>query len=243
MTNPALKVDVTKSAAPKDLRNIWETGHQEELDYWQSMLDGKVEQSAYLAFRLNPHTLLQERYIDALPESSRADPQILDVGAGPLSPVGKTLNGKPLRLIPVDALADLYNKMLDKRGIIPAYRTLWAETERLTERVRPNSMDLVINCNSLDHSYDPIEGINQMLAVVKPGHCLLIEGYTNEGNHADYFGLHQWNMDVQDSRFVIWRPDYRIDVLDHFKDQIQSHKLLVPHPWGERWFGVVMTKK
>ena len=74
--------------------------------------------------------------------------------------------------------------------------------------------------NALDHAFDPLQGIERMLQVCKPGGWVLLRHARNEGVPGQFRnGLHQWAFDVQEVKgsehFVIWNPDLRVDVTEH----------------------------
>lgn len=64
----------------------------------------------------------------------------------------------------------------------------------------------------MDHAYDPLAAIRQMLKVVKPQHALVLLHNINVGEKEGYDGLHQWNFCWQDGEFIIWNNDLRISV-------------------------------
>eukprot|EP00435_Cladocopium_sp_Y103_P008120 s2749_g2.t1 len=80
--------------------------------------------------------------------------------------------------------------------------------------------DVVHIRNALDHSFDPVLGIERMLQVTRPGGWVLLRHARNEGVPGKFRnGLHQWAFDVEDSsgevHFLIWNPDLRADVTNH----------------------------
>jgi SAM-dependent methyltransferase len=132
--------------------------------------------------------------------------KILDVGAGPLTILGKIYKGQRLDITAVDALGDEYADLLAKHGITPAIRTQTLESEKLTERFEQNTFDISYAENTLDHSYDPVLAIDQMLAVTKGGGAVVLIHSPNEGSEAAYLGLHQWNFKDVNGDFVISSP-------------------------------------
>jgi hypothetical protein len=66
--------------------------------------------------------------------------------------------------------------------------------------------------NALDHSYDPLRGIQQMLEVVKPGHYVLLLHKVNEAENQNYKAFHQWNFCAEEGRFIIWNRQTRLCV-------------------------------
>jgi SAM-dependent methyltransferase len=118
----------------------------------------------------------------------------------------------------VDALAEQYERLLRDAGITPPVLTQQGEVERLTERFPKNSFDLVNMENALDHSYDPLLGIRQMLEVVKPGGYVLLLHDVNEAHRTGYVGFHQWNFCAENGHFIIWNRKTRISVNDALGD-------------------------
>jgi SAM-dependent methyltransferase len=114
--------------------------------------------------RLDPGLELQSHVAAFLPDVPC--PRILDVGAGPLTILGKRLAEKDLSIVAVDPLADEYDKLLDRYAIVPPVRTIVQPAETLSKRFSPDSSDLVYARNCFEHSYDPIRAMQQMLHAV-----------------------------------------------------------------------------
>jgi SAM-dependent methyltransferase len=79
----------------------------------------------------------------------------------------------------------------------------FAHGKKLLDRFGSNTFDLANASNSLDHCYDPVVVIGQMLAVVKPLHYVYLWHTRNEGLREQYVGLHQWNFDIRKGEFVV----------------------------------------
>lgn len=72
----------------------------------------------------------------------------------------------------------------------------------------------------MDHSYDPVLAIEQMLDVTKSGGAVVLIHSPNEGSDAHYLGLHQWNFKNINGDFVIsspWRPT--VNLSDRLRDR------------------------
>ena len=65
------------------------------------------------------------------------------------------------------------------------------------------AVDFVSARNSIDHTYDPLEAIKQMLRCVKENHIVAMDHVENEGKHQHYRGLHQWNLTLERGEFFI----------------------------------------
>lgn len=130
--------------------------------------------------------------------------RMLDVGSGPLTSLGKVADGKTVEIIASDPLADVYNIILDRHGINPPIRPTFADAENLSQFFSPGHFDVVHCRNALDHSYDPIAAIFEMLKVVTADGFIQLSHFENEAQAEEYKGLHQWNFTEREGDFVIW---------------------------------------
>ncbi len=213
---------VIMTAAPDrtkpDPKLLWQGGLSNEIAFWQRYLATEGgEWPGDFQRRLSPDTPLQKFVIRHLAQLPGSEFSILDVGAGPLTVLGKRWPGKRVRITPVDPLAAEYDRILASLGIVPMIRTLECEGEQLSSRFPPDSFDLVWSQNAVDHSYDPRLVIEQALTVVKNGGYVLLNHARNEGENEAYVGLHQWNFAMEDGAFVIWNPSMRIDMTRHLE--------------------------
>ena len=86
--------------------------------------------------------------------------------------------------------------------------------EQLLERLGPDRFHVAVAINSIDHSYDPVDVIKQMVAVIRVGGTVWLSHRINEGEHEQYHGLHQWNFSEDNGRFIIWKHGQRVDMTD-----------------------------
>lgn len=142
----------------------WSNGIKNEFDFWAKWLETKGREwpDDYL-FRIDPDAELQAEIAGLLADISGI-PKILDVGAGPMTKLGKKMKGVAIDLTAVDALADIYGELNYPTGL-PLVRTQKCDSEKLSEKFSANSFDLVNATNTLDHSYDPITAIKEMIKV------------------------------------------------------------------------------
>jgi SAM-dependent methyltransferase len=177
---------------------------KDELRFWDRWLRTKgLEWPDQFRDRLNPDLPLSpthRRFIDRL---SQEEVQILDVGAGPLTVVGKKHPQKRLTIHAIDVLAESYDALLERYGIQPPVRTRFAEAENLTRWFAEDSFDFVNARNCLDHGVEPVEAVRQILLVTKRGCYALLEHIENEGEKQSYVGLHQWNFSMAGGDFIV----------------------------------------
>jgi SAM-dependent methyltransferase len=198
-------------------RWLWRSGLSSELKFWDRYLgSGGLQWKDDFARRLDPALPLQPRPARALKSHGSMVVDILDVGAGPLTYLGKALPGHDLRITAVDPLADGYAELMQKHNVKPPVLTQFARGEELEAKFAANSFDLVFARNCIDHSENPMQAIEQMVRVTRPGGCVLLEHWPNEGVEENYRGLHQWNFDCQNDRFIIWNARQRVDVAELF---------------------------
>src|SRR5215208_2859631 len=186
----------------------WRARKTSEVDFWAAWLAGAPGTEQWASdreLRLDHNTEIRDPVVRAEIESNAAEEiSILDVGAGPATSLGYRYPGKTLTIVPVDPLADEYERLVHEAGLDPPIPTIRVAGEELLEHFGPRTFDIAYAVNSLDHSADPFTIISNMVAVVRVGGVVLLRHKRNEGESARYGGLHQWNLDVVDSSLVIW---------------------------------------
>lgn len=228
------------STADKSIKAVWSEGLASEAGFWDKWIETKGSRwKEDFERRMDPQAPFADNLCSliAAPEGARV--RVLDVGAGPLTRLGKKWGGRSIEIVAIDPLADEYNASLDKAGIIPLVRTRRGEGERLSEYFPESSFDLTYAVNCLDHAADPYEAIRQMLLVVKPGGFAQLEHATNEAERQKYHGLHQWNFSEEGGRFIISRPGTRIDVQEQLGDMVSEARVNAK----ENWISVGLRKR
>jgi ubiquinone/menaquinone biosynthesis C-methylase UbiE len=129
----------------------------------------------------------------------------LDVGCGPTSQfyTNDILKRTDLKIITVDPLAETY-KSLNKK-YYPDYdiECITGYGEKLSHLFPQDFFHLVYSQNAIDHSQDPQEFIINMYHVLKPGGFLVLHGFIKEGTAAHWFGLHKWDVEVDDNDLLL----------------------------------------
>jgi SAM-dependent methyltransferase len=222
------------------VKRHWKDSLDEELEYWRDYLTTKgLQWPEEYEMRVNPDSVLEERLIadrlDTIPERSVS---ILDVGAGPLTILGNKHPERQLEIVPIDPLADGYDRLLMETGVVPPVRTLYCHGEELLSRFKPNTFDFAYARNALDHSYDPLRVIENMLTVVKPGRYVVLRHRPNEAERARYEGLHQWNLDLRGGDLVLWNRSTELSVTQRLAQKAKTDCAT----YGE-WLMVVLTKR
>lgn len=214
---------------PLSKKTRWEAGIQSEIRHWDKWLGTKgLDSPEDFNLRLDPDSVLQPEFAALLPAQDEAS--ILDVGAGPLTLIGKKCAGKRITITAVDLLADEYDRLLDRNHIRPVVRTLKVDAEKLADRFPQNTFDLACALNSIDHVYDPEKAILQMLKVVKIGAYVFLRHTLNEADHRNYLGLHQSNFSLsEDGDFLIRSKSGQVNMTKKYLDLFEMTNELVDY--------------
>lgn len=206
---------------------VWRGGIDYELAFWDRWLSLKGgTHAADYANRTNP-TLPVDHFLEFILERLRQNPiRLLDVGAGPLSCLGKVSQHTKLDIVAIDPLADFYEDMLHKSGVVPLVQTQFGLGEDLTLQFNSGEFDVVHCQNALDHSLDPLRVLLQMLHVCRIGGYVMLRHAHNEAQHEQYKGFHKWNLTNEGQAVVIWSPEIKHNLTESFGPFARSEVLL-----------------
>lgn len=157
--------------------------------------------------KFDPNLEVQKEVANYFP--AKKDISILDVGAGPMTFLGKKFKGNNLNITATDPLADSYDHILLKYKIQPLVRTIKCDGEKLDQLFTENEFDIVLARNSIDHSYDP-ENIILNMIKLSSFRVILIHA-ENEANNENWYGLHQWNFSLENGDFIISGKNGRVN--------------------------------
>lgn len=199
----------------------WLSGIPSEIRFWDRLMETKgacpgEEAEKMFALRCSfdaPFALENEL--------EGKDTAFLDIGSGPFSNCGVKTSKSKLAITAIDPLASAYRLLKEKHGISAPIAPQTGIVEMVDELFEENSFDIVHMSNSLDHCFDPIQGIRKMLYVTKIGGKIILRHNENEAESTHYTGLHQWNVHLSETgRFLLWRPNATIDVQEALGDCI-----------------------
>lgn len=236
---------------PGNAREIWDSRLDAEVHYWrrQIRMQDSEEWRADYAKRLDPKAPLQEiiaRHVDP----SLGVNKILDVGSGPLTSINRNCSFCEIAVTAVDPLADFFNQVLDKRGITPPVRPELGWGERLSEQFGEDRFDITYSRNAIDHSYDPIKCLEEMIRVTKKGRYVILEVNERSGTLERWTGLHQWDFFVARAPpwlgrhlFIEGQSILAVDVTSHFTDVAETTTLEVVEEDAARLITLVLRKR
>lgn len=214
----------------------WQAGIQSEINFWTHWFATRgIDWPEDFNERLASETPLQPWIVQGM--EGKSDLRILDVGAGPMTMLGKQLGGRRIDIVASDPLAPIYSQIATAHGVQRPIETVQAFAEDLSCYYSPRSFDIVHCRNALDHSFDPMRGLLQMFLVAKLGGRIVLQHAVDEAVHGEYLGFHQWNFTEENGDFIIWNPAHRINVtkqLSPYADIMTSS--------ADRWIVVIMHK-
>lgn len=185
-------------------KQIWQESLLGEAAFWEGWLannaDKRVRFEANYPF---PHYAI-EALGDVI--GRKAVIRALDLGSGPASTLGRYWPGHHVQITYVDPLADDYNSMLRRNGLNAFANIVKGAGETLLADVAARDFDYVYSGNALDHSYDPLLAIQNMIDIARPGGAIQFFTFENEGACEGYHGLHQWNFAMDGADAVLWNP-------------------------------------
>lgn len=192
----------------------WVLGVYSEVEFWRvwTRTKGAFWRDEYVR-RLQGNRALDDQAASLLPPRPPGELRILDVGSGPFSGLGTSHQGHSLSITAADPLAPAYEEIARIRNLQPPIRPTLAFAEDLGAFFPMGAFDLVVCQNALDHTFEPIRAVRQMLEVCRTDCHVLLRHARNEAENERYSGLHQWNLDANaEGKFVIWNRNESVDV-------------------------------
>jgi len=225
----------------------WRSGRKSETAFWDRYLKTRgLRWQAEFERRMSPTLELDAELAGLLSAVLAAgeSPKIVDVGAGPLTVVGKRVGEMSVQLTAIDPLAAEYDALLKKHGLQPPVRTRPGKAEEVADLLPKESFDLAHARNCLDHGLDPFLAVTQMLSVVKPGGYVYLKHRPNEGINENWHGLHQWNFAVSaDGDFTISSRTTEMNVNQALAGLAEVRCELRQEPDDGEWMVVIIQKK
>lgn len=226
--------------------NKWLDGLYDEIAYWKALLAGELPESTRLSEVTDPNRkfMLEED----LPNEKGRLIKFADIGSGAYSSCGKKTDKVNLEITAVDPLASAYKILKNKYNIQDnGIDVEVGFVELLDKQYQENTFDIVHMSNSLDHCFDAVFAIYQLLFICKIGGRVILRHYENEAEEEGYQGLHQWNLSLhnEERSFVIWRKQKRYDICKMFCEYADFELFPDTKESGSDWIynKVVMVKK
>ncbi len=196
---------------------IWQNGLSNELSFWNKVLNKEI----YEKYLENIPYQLQPKIVKNLSKNVNEEISILDVGSGPITKVGSKYKNHLVSITMLDPLAEKYTKLLDSFNVQRNVnnKIIKGTAEEINSIFPDEEFDIVYSLNALDHSYDPILSINNMVNVCKASGAIIITVVENEASFLHYDGLHQWDFTIEDDQIVLYSNTRKRFVLDEELDK------------------------
>lgn len=183
----------------------WEKLVDTEISHWNHVFykyttDTNSYLHQYVKKRLDMELPLHKNVQLLVDSIDKTEISILDVGSGPIPFLGRK-STKNIKLTAVDYLAEDYYKLYEKYNIYPPTIPIPLDASELSLHSENNLFDIVYARNSIDHTFDPIRSIQEMVKISNK--YVILEHKINEGIVENYQGLHNWNFFIKDSKFYI----------------------------------------
>lgn len=195
------------------LSRRWISGIPYEVAFWRSYYRNRRSREALFSWsQYGKECVLDNFDVAAFINSLNVDhPVIADVGCALSYVFSDVFGGRKHEVIYVDPLAPYYNQILDDYSL-PYPRITFGMGETLTLNFSKGSVSFLHIRNALDHSVRPMMVIWQALMCLHNGGVLYLNHKPNEAEHEAYLGFHQYNVDCQNDRLIIWNKQERIDI-------------------------------
>ncbi len=128
--------------------------------------------------------------------------RVLEIGSGPVSLLAWGVQQNLFDLTAVDPLAIEYQKLLAKYGIDYPVKPIEGYAENLLSILPEKSFQIVYSSNALDHVVSPRKCLENIYSVVAPGGFVCLEGFCREGTNANWVGLHQHDLLVENGQLL-----------------------------------------
>jgi SAM-dependent methyltransferase len=183
----------------------WKKQVDTEISHWNHVFykyttDTNSYLHQYVKKRLDMELPLHKNVQLLVDSIDKQEISILDVGSGPIPFLGRK-STKKIKLTAVDYLAENYYQLYNQYNIYPPTMPIPLDASKLSLHFENIFFDIVYARNSIDHTFNPIRSIQEMVSVSNK--YVILEHKINEGIVENYQGLHNWNFFVKDSKFYI----------------------------------------
>jgi len=204
-----------------DYFDKWIQGIPDEISFWNKYMKTKGGKAYHKSFEFNTQKNKPFLLEGDIP-NGMSKVKFIDVGSGPFSRCGIKTDKVDLDFTAIDPLADAYGVLKEKYGLNNGVEVKAGYVETLSDQFDENTFDLVHMSNSLDHCFDAVFALYQLLYICKVGGKVILHHHENEAENENYQGFHQWNLSLHNDQnsFLIWRKDICFDICDMFSEYV-----------------------
>jgi hypothetical protein len=137
--------------------------------------------------------------------------RLLDIGCGPFPKSGLYYNSFKIERILIDPMAEKYHSLLNEKNVNTyGQKIINCEAEKIKNLFDDKSFEIIFAKNALDHTYNPILSISNLIDLLTVDGSIILEHYIKEGEYTNYQGLHQWDFYSENGNFYISNQDKNI---------------------------------
>ncbi len=228
-------------------------GFDDEIAFWDEQISGRGPYSEGVLNRLDLSKQPGEYRWDFEPLVMRLGAdcgrkgRVLDVGSGPASIFSYGHHTGRIEVVAADPLADAYKAILRRHKFQPTSPMVTCGGEALLDHFPPDHFDLTWSFNSIDHSTSPLDVFHRMVDVTRPGGIIAIQVFENEGDAADWTGLHQHNISISPGgEMTCCRRHERPRVMRHPRAErytLDFQQAYFPETVGRAWLAFFYRKR
>ena len=169
-----------------------------EVMFWRKWLQG-TRGMKHMALRpLAPHV------VEMIGDKKKV--RIADLGSGPISTIGNTMEGVEVDYLPSDLLAEEYKEVFKYHNLTPMVYPEKQDMRKTT--YKDESFDIVHCRNALDHCPDPYKALKEMYRICKKGGWIYLWHFDHVGKTMGYNGMHAWNIDIENKDCKFWNKKH-----------------------------------
>lgn len=210
---------------PNNKIKHWSEGIAYEIAFWNNVYRWKNTFSGMMGWSNHCQIIKLENFnCNRFLTSCQTEPNVLDIGCGMSYTTGnyiKPENGaqRAVNIHYVDPLAPFFNDILKRYSsrikkrlgyMLPDIE--FGMVEYISSFYPHNTVDLAIIQNALDHSALPIKGLLEAIECLKTGGKLYLNHHPNEAETEHYKGFHQYNINNENGKLIIWNKNERHDI-------------------------------
>jgi len=127
----------------------------------------------------------------------------LEIGSGPNSNLSYWVDKGLLKVIAIDPLADIYEKIMKKLNYDYPIAPIKLTGESLLKKFKEETFHIVFTQNSLDHTENPIICFKNAYVSLKKGGLIFVCSNMKEGTRTSWSGMHKFDIYVEDNNLLL----------------------------------------
>ena len=127
----------------------------------------------------------------------------LEIGSGPNSNLSYWVDKGLLKVIAIDPLANIYEKIMKKLNYKYPISPIKLRGEDLLKQFKEETFHVVFAQNSLDHTENPINCFKNAYILLKKGGLLFVCSNLKEGTRTLWSGMHKFDIYLENNNILL----------------------------------------